>query len=100
MNMQERVVKVKLSNGEILNVKATVLAGEQDIGAKEISFERISGIVEGLSGDLMKALKKAKPKKASIEFGIEFGAESGQLTAILVKGTGTASLKITLGWGE
>jgi hypothetical protein len=32
------------------------------------------------------------------EFGVEFGYESGQLTALIVKGTGKANLKITMEW--
>ena len=32
--------------------------------------------------------------------GVQVGIESGKLTALLVKGTGNANLKITLEWGE
>jgi hypothetical protein len=49
---------------------------------------------------LTTALKKVKPKKASVEFGLEVAVESGKLTTLLVKGTGTANLKIALEWGE
>jgi hypothetical protein len=31
--------------------------------------------------------------------GLEVGLESGNLTALLVKGTGTANLKLILEWG-
>ena len=49
---------------------------------------------------MLTTLQKVKPRAASVEFGLEIGIESGQLTALLVKGTGTANLKITLEWGE
>jgi hypothetical protein len=41
-----------------------------------------------------------KPHKASVEFGLEVALEAGQLTALLVKGSGTSNLKITLEWSE
>ncbi len=44
------------------------------------------------------ALARVKPTKASVELGLEIGVEAGQLTALLVKGTGKANLKITLQW--
>ena len=47
----------------------------------------------------MTTFQKVKPRKASVELGLEVGLESGHLTALLVKGTGTANLKLTLEWG-
>lgn len=38
-------------------------------------------------------LDEAKPKSPSIKFGVELGYESGQLTALIVKGTGKANLE-------
>lgn len=43
-------------------------------------------------------LQKVKPKKASVKFGMEMALESGQLTALVVKGSGKANLEITLEW--
>ena len=46
----------------------------------------------------MNTLDKVRPQKAKIEFGIEVAMKEGQLTALLVQGTATANLKITLEW--
>jgi len=35
-----------------------------------------------------------------VEFGLEVALESGQLTAVLVKGSAKANLKITLEWAS
>lgn len=35
-----------------------------------------------------------------MEFGLEVALESGQLTAVLVKGSAKANLKITLEWAS
>jgi hypothetical protein len=43
-------------------------------------------------------LKKARPKKATVKFGMEMAIEAGQLTAVIVKGSGKANLEITLEW--
>jgi hypothetical protein len=39
-----------------------------------------------------------KPKKATVKFGMELAIESGQLTAVIVKGSGKGNLEITLEW--
>lgn len=52
--------------------------------------------IEGFAETLQQSLSKLKPQKATVEFGIEIGAESGQLTTLIVKGTGSANLKVTL----
>jgi hypothetical protein len=43
-------------------------------------------------------LQKVKPKKATVKFGMEMAIEAGQLTAVIVKGSGKANLEITLEW--
>lgn len=46
------------------------------------------------------AIQKARPKKVTVtvKFGMELAIESGQLTAVIVKGSGKANLEITLEW--
>ncbi|WP_264308818.1 CU044_2847 family protein [Nodosilinea nodulosa] len=43
-------------------------------------------------------IQNARPKKATVKFGMELAIESGQLTAVIVKGSGKANLEITLEW--
>lgn len=100
MTTRQELIPVKLANGVEMRVAATVLGGEEDVALKLLSFDEITDALEGIAGSLNAALQKIKPKKASVEFGLEVAVESGKLTALLVKGSGTATLNITLEWGD
>jgi len=94
-------IKAVLSNGATLHIETVMLGGEERAAAQGLpSFKNVTDAIEGIADSVVTTLKKVKPGAASVEFGLEIGLESGQLTALLVKGTGTASLKITLEWGE
>ncbi|HVB75560.1 MAG TPA: CU044_2847 family protein [Ktedonobacteraceae bacterium] len=94
------VVKAQLDGGFSINIEATSLGGEERVAAGIPSFKDVTDTVEGLAKAMVMTLKKVKPRSASVEFGVQIGIESGKLTALLVKGTGNANLKITLEWGE
>jgi hypothetical protein len=94
------VVKAALDNGTTIRIEATSFGGEERVAHNIPSFKEVTDAVEGIADAVVTTLKKVKPQRASVEFGVEIGVESGQLTALLVKGTGTANLKITLQWGE
>jgi len=93
------IVKAALDNGATIRIEATSLGGEERIGCGIASFKEVTDAVEGIAHAVVTTLKKVKPQQASVEFGVEIGVESGQLTALLVKGTSTANLKITMQWG-
>jgi hypothetical protein len=61
-------------------------------------LEPIWSAVSSIASSIGTRLSQAKAKKAIVEFGIEFAVEGSGLTAVLVKGTGKANLKITLEW--
>ena len=90
-----------LPNGKEIRVEATLLPGEEEVSFKALPAQEIFDAVEGIAQAVVTALQKVKvkPRKASVELGLEVGLESGHLTALLVKGTGTANLKLTLEWG-
>lgn len=100
--MTERtgIIKTELANGASLHIQATILDGEEEVSFELPSFKGVTDVLEGIAESVVTTLKKVKPQKASIEFGLEVALESGQLTALLVKGTGTSNLKVTLEWGE
>jgi hypothetical protein len=100
--MEERteIVKAELPNGTIIHVQATPLGGDEDISFTVPSFKQVTDAIEGIAESMVTTLQKVKPHKASVEFGLEVALEAGQLTALLVKGSGTSNLKITLEWGE
>ncbi len=101
-------IPVQLENGSLIRVEATVIGSsiqvvegeeiESDVGARIQSLKEVTDAIEGIAGSVVDSLKKFEPSESSIEFGIEFGYESGQLTALIVKGTGKANLKITMKW--
>jgi len=94
-------IKAVLDNGAILHIETVMLGGEERVSAPGLpSFNNVTDAIEGIAYSMVSTFRKVKPSSASVEFGLEIGLESGQLTALLVKGTGTANLKITLEWGE
>ncbi|GAC1655554.1 MAG: hypothetical protein NVS4B12_28030 [Ktedonobacteraceae bacterium] len=99
---QTRTIPVRLADGTIIKVQATAMGGDQPAGFKVPQFEDVTKSIQGIAQSMLGTLQKlpVKPKKASVEFGLEIAAESGTLTTVLVKGSGTANLKITLEWGE
>ena len=92
-------VKVTLDNGTAIYVQARVVKGEEDIVSLSGSFEKVTQAIEGIAQSLTAAWEKAKPSRASVEFGVEFAYETGQVLAMFVDGSTTASMKITLEWG-
>ncbi len=63
----------------------------------------LSGVTSALSsfaGQLNHALRQAAPERATVEFGCQLAMESGKLTALIVKGSASANLKVTLEWSK
>jgi hypothetical protein len=109
----ETLVKADLGNGRVIQVEARTsgdaasLTGdpEADVGILDkirnqeaLAFDGVTGSIEAIADRVTAALRSAQPKKAAVEFGIDVGVESGGLTGLLAKGTGSATLKITLEW--
>jgi Trypsin-co-occurring domain 1 len=94
------IVPIELEGGKIVYAQVTALGGKQPIGYDLAQFKEFTETLGEIAESIVTNLKKAKPRRGSVEFGLEIGVESGQLTALLVKGTGTASMKITLEWGD
>ena len=104
--VKSNAIPVKLANGSTLNIEV----GDADLVLESSDGERaVAGFqakslrdalapIEGLSDEVLQIIKHSGPSKAAVEFGIEVGIEFGQLTALLVKGTAKANLKITLHW--
>lgn len=100
MEAKTEIIKAELADGSTLHIQATVLGGEEEVNFTLPSFTEVTNAIEGIAAALVTTLQKVKPRKASVEFGLEVALEAGHLTALLVRGTGTSNLKITLEWGE
>jgi hypothetical protein len=97
--MPSQITKAKLANGTEIRISTTRLGGEADVAGRVPQFTEFTEALEGIAESVVGSLRKIKPRNASVEFGVEIGLESGKLTALLVQGTGTANLKVTLEWG-
>src|SRR4051794_13441920 len=102
------LVKADFGNGQVVPVAVQTTTGdpETDVSILDalrrrdqaFSFDGVTSSIEAIAKKVTAALASAKPEKATVEFGIDIGVETGGLTGLLAKGTGTATLKITLEW--
>ena len=100
MDSRTQTLPVQFSDGKTFHVQATIISAEEDVASTLLSFDGIAEAITEIATSVVQAIAKAKPHKANVEFGIEAAVESGKLTAVLLKGTGSASLKISLEWGR
>jgi hypothetical protein len=97
-------VRAELPGGAIVWVEATTVARDKE---REVSLDlssalpldEVSKVISGLAKLVHSGIEDLKPQKTTAEFSLEVVLESGQLTALWVKGSGNASIKITLEWG-
>jgi uncharacterized protein YoxC len=93
-----RPVKVTLANGTTAIVQVQSVAGEAPVSIKSVPFEKVAKAVEGVTQSLTEVWEKTKPSKATVEFGVDFAWDTGELLAMFVDGSASASMKITLEW--
>lgn len=91
------IVPIQLPNGASVKVEVTN-TGREDVGFDLKQFQPVADAIEGVVQMISAPIQKVRPKKATVKFGMELAIESGQLTAIIVKGSGKANLEITLEW--
>jgi hypothetical protein len=99
--LPDKIVRTRIPGGPVIHIETTQL-GDAEVEVVDLDalfdFGEVEAAIESLAGAIGRTIEKVKPKKACVEFGVEIGLESGALTAVLVKGTGKANLKITLEW--
>lgn len=98
MKPRSRIIPVRLSNGAVIQAVATVTDPEEDVSFDIFDFSEITEAIEGMSAELVQVIRRAMPQKAIVEFGFQVGIESGKLTALLVKGSAQANVKVVLEW--
>ncbi|MDR5710414.1 MAG: CU044_2847 family protein [Armatimonadota bacterium] len=96
------VVAVRLPDGQRLLVEAVSFdrVTEAARGVRELdqAWNEVADIVRAAGQSVVDAFEKLRPDRVAVEFGVKLAVESGRLTALLVKGTADASLKVTLEW--
>jgi hypothetical protein len=90
-------VPVQLPNGAVVKVEVAS-TGREDVGFDVKQFQPVADAIEGIVQMIAAPIQKVKPKKATVRFGMELAIELGQLTAVIVKGSGKGNLEITLEW--
>lgn len=90
-------ISVQLPNETTVKVEV-VQTGREDVAFGPQSFREVTNILEGIAEAISSTIQKVKPHKATVKFGLEMALESGQLTAVIVKGSGKGNLEITLEW--
>lgn len=96
--LNTRIETIVLDENTKVLIEALDLGGEKQVSSDVLDFEEVSGAIEKIAKTVLEPIKKAAPKKATVEFGLAVGLESGKLTALWVKGHGTAHLNIKLEW--
>ena len=95
------IIKASLDDGSIIQVQVSATGGRQDVsGGKIPDLKDVGKAIEGIVEAVASPIHKAMPSKATVKFGVDIGVEPGQLTAMLVKGGGNATLEITLEWEQ
>jgi len=94
------IIPVRFDDGTIIQIQATMLGRAEDVAAPKhgFLFEKITRPIIKISGEVAKIIHDIQPDKASVQLGFEVATSEGQLTALLVKGTATANLSVTLEW--
>ena len=100
--MEEKtdIIPIQLDNGAIFRVQATVLGGEEQVAFALPSFQEVTEAIEGVAAAVSTALRRIHPHKGTVTFCMSLVLEAGHLTGLLVKGSGTSNLTITLEWEE
>lgn len=93
---RSETVPVQLPNGVVRVEVANT--GREDVGFDLKEFQPVADAIEGVVQMIAAPIQRVKPKKATVKFGMELAIEAGQLTAVIVKGSGKANLEITLEW--
>ena len=103
MEFQTQIIPVELSDGTVVKVEATPI-GEQRVAFRSRPFSEATTAIQSLTHEIADTLQsinqEIKPDKFSVKMGLEVAIESGQLTALIVKGSGKANLEITMEWNK
>ena len=100
---QGEIIPLTLSDGSVIQAEVTKI-GEQPISSETRHFQQATEIIKSVANDISNTLKEIKedikPDKFTVSLGLQLVVESGNLTSLIVKGTGNANLQITMEWGK
>lgn len=103
MDSQTKIIPVELSDGTLIKIEATPI-GEQRVSYQSRPFKEATATIRSIAYEIASTLQSVKediqPDKVSIKLGLEVAIESGQLTALIVKGSSKANFEITIEWSN
>ena len=98
---QTKIIAVELFDGTTVKVEVTPI-GEQQVTFQSRPFKEIASAIKSIAQEVSTTLhgihQDVKPDKISVKVGIEIAIESGQLTALIAKGSSKANLEISMEW--
>ena len=100
MSVRTEIVKALLPGGKWIHVATNMPDGMTPGDLKDPSFSGVTNAIEGIADSVTQALKKVEPQHATVAFNVEVSIEAGELTALIAKGSGTASITVTLEWAQ
>jgi hypothetical protein len=103
MDTQTKVIPVELSDGTLIRVEVTAL-GEQRVAYQSRPFKEVTSTIKNVTNEIASTLQsikeEIKPDKISIKLGLEIAIESGQITALIAKGSSKANFEISMEWNK
>lgn len=104
MDRRSEIIPIELSDGTIVKIEATPLGEQQVSSFRSLPFKEATAVIRAFARDVANSLQEvsatAQPDKISVKMGFEVAVESGQLTALIVKGSGKANLEISMEWSK
>jgi hypothetical protein len=92
-------IPVRIDDHVIIRVETPAgVGGEEEIAHRIPSFDGFTAALSKIATSVRSGIAHVAPTRAVIEFGVDVSMEAGQLTAMIVKGTGAAHLTVTLEW--
>jgi len=73
-------------------------ARDAEVSRNDFQLDDICETIRHVADAVWRGLSDLRAKRTVVEFGVEIAVESGNLTALIVKGSGKANLKITAEW--
>lgn len=97
----QKLMEVRLPDGETIWAKVEVPGGPQDTGILDGSARALRGLdlaVRAVAANVRQAVAEARPDEVSVEFGLELAVGKDGLVAALAGTSGTATISVTLTW--
>lgn len=101
MGQQQRLVEVKLADGQAIWAEIESVGGPQDSGLGDGAARVLRGFdttLRAVASNVRDAVADVAPEKVTVEFGVQLALGKEGLVAALAGTSATAAVKVTLSW--